>query len=248
MNKPVVALTVLCALLGAIEAHTSQVMLQKVSLAELAAQSDVVVVAHAATPATVTHTIDITPAGQQPHPQKWPPFVWTDERWVIDEVLYSGNRFGLVVPADAAHAKPGETIVVEGATTQSSLYLHRAYYVDGMGESPIYDSYNAKGTTASSSRILFLRRQGTGFAQTLTGAVEWVEHRAEVVAALQKPSSSSMPVLVPTLQYRSLDHETTSLHVFASRLRFTSSLHVFASRLRFTSSLHVFASRLRFSR
>ena len=74
----------MCALLGAIEAHTSQVMLQQVSLAELAAHSDVVVVVHRATPPTVTHTVDITPAGHTPNPQKWPPFVWTDERWVVD--------------------------------------------------------------------------------------------------------------------------------------------------------------------
>ncbi len=198
MHKPLITLTLSCALLGAIEAHTSQVMLLKMPLVELAAQSDVVVVAHPATPPTVTRTIDITPAGQKPNPQKWPPFVWTDARWVVDEVLFSGNRFGLAVPADAAHAKPGDTIVVEGATTSSSLHLHRDYYVDGMSESPIYDSYNAQGTTSSSSRILFLRRQNTGFAETVTGAVEWLEHRAEVVAALQKPSSSSLPVLMPT--------------------------------------------------
>jgi hypothetical protein len=193
VKKSFVALTVLCALLGAIEAHTSQVMLQQVSLAQLAAQSDVVVIAHPATPPTVTHTVDITPAGQKPNPQKWPPFVWTDARWVVDEVLFSGNRFGLEVPADAAQARAGDTIVVEGANTQSSLYLHRMYYVDGTGESPIYDSYAAQGTTTSSSRILFLSRQGAGFAQTMNSAVEWIEHRASVVAALQKPLTPTSP-------------------------------------------------------
>jgi hypothetical protein len=193
VNKPLLVPITLCALFGAIEAHTSQVMLQQVSLAQLAAQSDVVIVAHPATPPTVTHTVDITPAGHAPNPQKWPAFVWTDSRWVVDEVLFSGNRFGLVLPPDAAQAKPGSTIVVEGANTASSLYLHRAWYVDGMGESPIYESYAAPGATASSSRILFLRRQGAGFAEALMGAVEWVEHHADVVAALKQPPSSLMP-------------------------------------------------------
>lgn len=182
--------TTICALLGAIEAHTSQVMLQEVSLAQLAAQSDVVVVAHPATPPTVTHTVDITPAGHKPNPQQWPPFVWTDERWVVDEVLFSGNRFSQVLPPNAVQVNVGTTIVVEGATTSSSLYLHRQYYVEEMGESPIYDSYSAEGTTTSTSRILFLRRQQAGLAQTLTGAVEWIEHRPAVMAALhdQRPA------------------------------------------------------------
>jgi hypothetical protein len=173
-------------------------MLTAISLADLAAQSDVVVIAHPADPPTTTRHIDITPAGQAPQPQKWPPYVWTDARYVVDDVLFDGNRFGVPPAADAAVLAVGKTIVVEGATTASTLALHRSYYVDGESESPIYESYRAAGTTASKSRVLFLRRHGSGFLETVVGAVEWVEHRELVVAALRAGPTSTPPTLMPS--------------------------------------------------
>lgn len=185
--------------LVAAEAHTSQVMLISLPLADLVDQSDAIVIAHPATPPTVTRTIDITPEGQAPNPQKWPPFVWTDLRYVVDEVLFEGNRFGVPLTADAPKLIKGATITVEGANTASTLWLHRSYYVEGMSESPIYESYRATGKTASPARVLFLRRHGGGFIEPVIGAQEWIEHRAEVVAAIAAPRPSAVaPTLTPT--------------------------------------------------
>lgn len=180
------------------EASTSQTHLRPLSLVEVVNDSDVVVVAVPADPPTRVIPIDITPKGQTPDARKWPPYQRVLERFVVREVISDRARNGIIVPTDAPKLKPGLVIEVDSAEHGNDLWLHRSYYVDGMSESPIYESYDAKGTTASTSKILFLQRQKQGLQFSVLRGYEHVEHRALVDAALHAPTVPSvMPSKAP---------------------------------------------------
>jgi len=155
-------------------------------LAEVIASSDVVVVAVPADPPTRLIAIDITPKGQRPDAKKWPPYTRVLQRFVVREVLSDRARNGIVVPATSPKLKPDVVIEVDSATNGSDLWLHRSYYVDGMSESPIYESYVAEGTSTSTTKILFLQHQPQGLQFAVVDGFEHIEHRSLVDAALSK--------------------------------------------------------------
>lgn len=193
----VVAVIAVGTLLPSLEAHTSQTFLEPVTLAEVVRGSDLVVVVEPATPPTRTITIDVTPAGQAPDPVRWPPFHRVKERFVVTEVLRDRLRPGVTMPEGSPPVQPGVVVEVDSANADSDLWLHKAYYVDGMGESPIYSSYRPVGTSAVTARIVFLQRQPAGLCFAVLGASEYVEHRALVDDALGTPPPTSIPKVPP---------------------------------------------------
>lgn len=173
------------------EASTSQTHLRR-PLVEVVSDSDLVVVAVPADPPTRVIPVDITPKGQTPDARKWPPYQRVLERFVVREVISDRARNGIIVPTGAPKLKPGVVIEVDNAEHGNNLWLHRSYYVDGMSESPIYESYAAEGTTASTAKILFLQWQKQGLQFSVLGGYEHVEHRALVDAALHAPTVPSI--------------------------------------------------------
>jgi hypothetical protein len=174
------------AVLCCSEAHTSQVHLEAITLAQLVERSDVVVVAEPAVPPSTTIAIDITPSGQVPDPKRWPPFSRVKERWRIIEVLRDAVRHNVPVTPGPA-LKAGMVVEVDSAVWGSDLWNHRSYYLEGMSESPIYDAFHDPTPTTKAVRILCLQRQDEGLAFAVVGASVVVERRAEVVAALRPP-------------------------------------------------------------
>lgn len=187
MSRTVVAAVVIVTLLAP-EAHTSQVFHRSVTLADLKRGTAVVVVAEPALPHERVVPIDITPKGQKPNATKWPPYNRVLRRFVVKEVV-SKNAALLVDETAKPVALPavGSVVEVMSADAHHDQWLHTAWYVEGMSESPIYDRYIVTGTSASKTRLLFLRHDGDGWSFVVDGAEELVEHRAAVEAAFAAP-------------------------------------------------------------
>lgn len=182
MKRLLAAMSVIVALCSS-EAHTSQVHLEAITLAQLVQRSDVVVVAEPASPPSTTVVIDITPPGQTPDAKRWPPFQRVKERWRVVEVLRDAVRHTVPVRPGPA-LSPGMVVEVDSAVWGSDLWNHRSYYVEGMSESPIHDAFHDDTKTTKATRILCLQRQDEGLAYTVVGASVVVERRADVLSAL----------------------------------------------------------------
>lgn len=167
----------------------SKTYYEDVTLEEVVARSDVVVVAAPAEPARRGVVTDITPAGEKKNPE-WPPFTRWLSRWVVHEVLLDMLR-------DAQRLQVGDVVEVEAADADSQLTLHKKYYVEKVSKSPIYPRYTPPlEESAVPSRILLLRRRGDGLRFAISGGIEILERRDAVEALLKQPTTTT--TLKPT--------------------------------------------------
>lgn len=159
------------ALLVSDVAFANQTHYRPVSLAEVVRYSDVLIV-HDATPRERTITIAIANAA---HP-KAPPYTYVETQYIVDEVL----------KGDATLAK--KTIWVKQANWADGLGLHKAYYLEGLGESPIYSQYEprVKNAAKAKQRIVFVQRavidgKPVGLQASVENAVESIDLRGEIM-------------------------------------------------------------------
>lgn len=172
MRRSAAACLLFGLLLWPAEAHLSRVHYQKVSLSRLVGWSELIVVAE---PTGEGRRIEVPIEG--PGGKEVPAFVFSARPYRVHEVLKGKLD-------DAAR----ERLEVSGAYLGRKFSLHKRYYVERVSKSPIYDRYEPEKPPTEGKRILFLRRVSfegeSRFVFTVSGAVEHLEARAKVAAAL----------------------------------------------------------------
>jgi hypothetical protein len=152
------------------EAQSTESTGYNISLSNVVERSNLVVLAEQATPRTTQEDISIVPSGEQPDPKKFPPFKRHKERFVVGEV-YKGDI-----------QLSGRTLEVDAANWGEDLELHRKYYVDHVGKSYTYESYNAsKDAHEAKQKILFLRENKGTYAFTVLFAFEVESMKSEIM-------------------------------------------------------------------
>jgi hypothetical protein len=150
----------------------TQVEYDDVDLETVLWQSELVVVVRAAEPRLTKKQIPI----HEDH-ETYPPFSYVIRHLVVEERLRG------------ALADVGETIDVLSPETDNELESHRAYYLQGMGESPIYESYAPSVPVGKRDKrwIAFVRSREDGrFEDAVIGAAEGLGALDEVRAALRR--------------------------------------------------------------
>ncbi len=130
----------------------SRIINRYLNLAELARRSDLIVLAAKAKPAMSEEKVAI-------HPNKnhCPPYVRRTYHFIVQETLH---RHGFL-PGEGDDAAPGEAIRVRNAHEDRKLAMYRAYYLDGVRLSPIFDHYRGDfDYDAADELMLFLRLTG----------------------------------------------------------------------------------------
>jgi hypothetical protein len=189
MRRRLALLLLLGLLLPPREAHLSQVHYQPVSLKQVIERSDLVLIVKMAKPSQRQIPI---PIGKDNKNQEAPAFVRVQTRCEVQRALTA-----------AGAELVGKTIEIDGANWQDTLAMHKIYYLEGIGESPIYERYQPADPADAQAReaepkdapfIVFLRREAqdgkTGFAFVVEGAVERLKNRAaieELLRRLRKP-------------------------------------------------------------
>lgn len=168
-------LTALLALVAT--GAATQVHYENVSFEDLVRQSQVIVVVRRAEPGTRDVKIPITgPAGP------YPDYGYQLDRLVVVEVIKGSG------------VKPGVTVELGPATAADDLHLHRSYYVEQIGKSPIYFSYESSlgWDKKPETWLEFMHpcrvEAEDHFCRTLTGAREDIARRGDVEKLLAKPS------------------------------------------------------------
>lgn len=166
------------------EAHLSQVHYRTISLEQLVERSEIVLIVKTAKPDQ--RQIQV-PIGKDKKNQEAPAFVRVLTRCEVQRTLS---------PAGAELV--GKTIEIDGAHWQGTLAMHRAYYLEGMGISPIYERYEpadradaqAQAAEKDAPFIVFLRREvydgKNGLAFVVEGAVERLKNRAAIEELLRR--------------------------------------------------------------
>lgn len=161
-------------------AFATQLVPSEVSLDEVVQRSNLIVLAVPDTPEVVNEKVALPARDGGAAP---PPFSRPVYRFVVKAVLHQATG-DVVAPADYA---PGAHLEVDAAEVETLFEAHRSYYVDGVGESPIIESYRPK-KAPSAERILFLTAlkppkpvgRPLSLRFTVAGAVERPELRKQV--------------------------------------------------------------------
>jgi hypothetical protein len=163
----------LLAMLAPALASATEVMPDPRPLAEVLAAARHVLVAKPAVPPVRCVEVAMTPRGEAPDPQRWPPYSRCLTRWVVVEAL-AGK------PGTA-----GETIEVDAANWKRDRQLHFDHYVREHRKSPIVRSYEpTRITRADPQRVLFLTGDTQrGFSFVVAGAMDGVG----LVPSLREP-------------------------------------------------------------
>ncbi len=153
------------------QAHLSQVHYESISLEQLVARSEIIVVA---TPAGDAKTTKVAVGKDAP------PFSYSQRPYRVSDVLKG-----------SLSAKDKKRLWVAGANLTQQFSLHKRYYIDKVSKSPIYERYEAATPVGSGPRLLFLRRtefQGRPkMIASVFGAEEQLAQRAAVEALVNKP-------------------------------------------------------------
>jgi hypothetical protein len=157
-----------------------------VPLSEVVARSSLIVLATPAKPPSRKAELDITPPGEKPSKEKFPPYERVLTRWVIQEVLAGSPK---------APAK-GATLEVDESQLGTRLEVYRRYVLEKVSKWPIYQTYEpGYKVEGSGPRILFLVAGREG-ALALTADASWEspEKRSEVLALRKKsPPDAILP-------------------------------------------------------
>lgn len=148
--------------------------------------SQAIVVAHPAQPASRKESIDITPAGQAPDAVKYPAYVRHLSRWVVDESLLPGGP------------QKGAVLEIDEAEWGISLEVHRRYHLEHVEKLPDWTAYRSAtvlrdGAPADARRVVFLQKLGQGWAFTARGSLEPVSELARVKQALPRSAQPQAP-------------------------------------------------------
>jgi len=159
------------------EAHLSQVHYRAISLEQVVARSELVVIA---TPAGERRNVEVPIGGDAPA------FGYSEHPFSVSAVLKGELR-----------ASEKETLWVAGANLEQQFGLHKRYYLEKISKSPIYSRYEPKRAPGEGARVLFLRRTefrgAPKVAFTVAGASEHVEARAAVEALLAPKPPAADP-------------------------------------------------------
>jgi hypothetical protein len=170
-------------LLFSTEAHTSG-REEKMTLAEVAAESSLVVVVTPADPPSRESSVDITPDGEKPSP-KWPPYARHLTRWLVKEVLYDPERL----------TKAGTTIEVDRGNASSWLTIHRKRYLEGVNKIALIPTYEPHGAaTKEPERIALLLKTELGFEYVAATSQETLAAKAEIVKLLAGREGDATPL------------------------------------------------------
>lgn len=173
-------------------AHLSQIHYQIISLKELMERSEFVLVVKLAKPSQ--RQIQV-PIGKDRRNQEAPAFVRVQTRCEVLRALAPAGTTGAELV--------GKTLEIDGANWQETLAMHKIYYLEGIGESPIYDRYEPADRAGAQTQepepkdapfIVFLRREGkSGFAFAAEGAVERLKNRAAIEELLRHRKQAPTP-------------------------------------------------------
>jgi hypothetical protein len=176
----------------------TQIHPEYIELAEIVEWAQVIVVAAPADPPHRTEVVSILPPGSEFEGKNDPPYhdgfeydPETPPEGRLDRNYPPYSRFWRaftvrdVLKGEAALA--GTTIEARNANDGIHLGGHQSYYIQGIGESPIVETYEpAERPGATDTQILFLHTlsDGTGYEFVAEGAVETLAKRADVEALI----------------------------------------------------------------
>jgi hypothetical protein len=153
------------------EGHLTQVGIQYVSLEDVIQRSDAVVEVAKADSFITQEEIKI-----HRNVKKYPPYI---------KSLYHYRVTGNLYKEDTS-LSIGKVIAVEDANFESDLRLHKLYYLEGIGKSPIHDRYRPGVDVYDVKKeklILFLRKTEKNglFKYTVDFAYEGYSHKRGIV-------------------------------------------------------------------
>ncbi len=164
----------LITLLSPMEADLSQIHYRNITLEELVHRSRNIFHTKKMTPFSTVEKIDITPAKGKKDDAEYPPFHKTTYHFKVIEVLRGKDRKGKEIDVLPAH-------------TNSSLMLHKKYYIEGIGKSPVYEMYNTIADFEGSDElILFLYSSGGIFEFSAEEAYESVSQKKKIMKMIKK--------------------------------------------------------------
>jgi hypothetical protein len=111
--------------------HVTRTFFEEVPLNDLVRHANVIVVVKKAEPFVTHETVPVLPPADKEIKKEIPPFTKTTYRFTVLDVLKS----------DAPIPK-GHPLNVSPANEEDNFYLHKLYYIDNIGKSPIYDRYS----------------------------------------------------------------------------------------------------------
>lgn len=178
------------------EAYLSQVHYETISLKQVIERSELVLIVKLAKPNQ--RQIQV-PIGKDKKGQDAPAFVRVLTRCEVQRALTA-----------AGAELVGKTIEIDGANWQDTLAMHKIYYLEGIGESPIFDRYEPADQSTAAARsaaqaaepkdapfIVFLRRESYegkhGLAFVVEGATERVKNRAAIEELLLRRKQPATP-------------------------------------------------------
>lgn len=193
MRRRLALFVLLGLLLPPREAHLSQVHYQTLSLKQVIERSELVLIVKLAKPNQ--RQIQV-PIGKDQKGQDAPAFVRVLTRCEVQRALTA-----------AGAELVGKTIEIDGANWQDTLAMHKIYYLEGIGESPIFDRYEPADQKAQPAPqaaepkdapfIVFLRRESyegkSGLAFAVEGATERVKNRAAIEELLLRRKQPATP-------------------------------------------------------
>lgn len=174
----------------------TQVHPEFVDLTEIAARSGLVLVATPATPPARIELVSILPPGSQFEGKNVPPFASEASSSDGDQPRLDRNyppysrhwqafEVSEVLKGDPALA--GFGVEVRGADDATHFRGHVCYYVQGIGESPICETYRpSERPGLEEGRILFLCAlpEGAGYEFVAQDSFEGLSRKLEVVELL----------------------------------------------------------------
>lgn len=176
----------------------TQVHPEYIELAEVVEWSDVIVIALPADPPHRIELVSILPPGSVFAGKNEPPF---HDGFEYDPEMAEAGRLDRNYPPYSRYwgrftvrevlkgAAPGAGAIIEsrGADDGTHLGGHRLYYIQGIGESPICETYASTDPPGPGDpHILFLRTlaDGAGYEFVAAGSVEGLARRADVEALI----------------------------------------------------------------
>lgn len=110
--------------------HVTQTFFEDVPLNDLVRHATVIVLAQKRNPPVTHQTVPVLPPEGKTVQGEIPPFTKTTYHFTVVDVLKSDQPL-----------PPGLSLDVSPANEEDNLFIHKAYYIDRIGKSPIYDSY-----------------------------------------------------------------------------------------------------------
>ena len=159
------------------DAHVSQIHYQYISLENLIQQSRLILVAKKLNPFTTEEEIEI-----HKNREKYPPFKKVISHFNIIKELYNG----------CGNSYKGMDIKVEGANSDLNLKLHKKYYLQGMGVSPLLTLYESGVNMYNADMmIVFLSCLDDGRIKfSSDGGIESLKKEKEISKLIKKLKKS----------------------------------------------------------